>query len=248
MIHDLVRYQFDNKSSLPRENVLLVSLGCSWGKCAFCDYQDDKSSSVLACDTVNKKVLEQVRGIETGASCLDVTCSASYTELPFTTMNYIRETCVSKGIKTVILEGHYIYRNSNPYFTDFFKSDGIDVLFRCGVETFDEKIREDFLHKGLPGVTPEDLSKYYQWINLMFGMECQSPAQLKKDIEIGLEHFSRINLSIYTSVPSGPARDVAAIKDFYSSDFYKELLANPRVDIFDEWDKENGHNVGHDIK
>ncbi len=247
MIHDLVRYQFDNKSALKRENVLLVSLGCSWGKCAFCDYQDDKSSSVLACDRVNKIVLSAVKGTEIGVSCLDVTCSASYTELPFTTMNYIRETCKEKGIKTVILEGHYIYRDSNVFFTDFFKAYGIDVLFRCGVETFDEMIREDFLHKGLPGVTPEDLSKHYQWINLMYGMECQSLSQLKEDIEIGLKYFNRINLSIYTTVPGGPERNVAAIKDFYESDYYQELMANPRIDIFDEWDEGNGHNVGHDI-
>ena len=47
MIYDLVRYQLvdENTSSMKRENVLLVSLGCSWGKCTFCDYQDDKSSS-----------------------------------------------------------------------------------------------------------------------------------------------------------------------------------------------------------
>ncbi|SEL01224.1 hypothetical protein SAMN04487770_10538 [Butyrivibrio sp. ob235] len=247
MIHDLVRYQFDNKSALPRENVLLVSLGCSWGKCAFCDYQDDKSSSVLACDAVNKKVLKQVRGKDIGSSCLDVTCSASYTELPFTTMNYIRETCAEKDIKTVILEGHYIYRDSNPFFVDFFKAYDIDVLFRCGVETFDEKLREDYLHKGLPGVTPEGLSEHYQWINLMYGMQGQTIDQLKKDIEIGLAHFKRINLSIFTTVPGGPLRDVAAITDFYSSDFYKELLDNPRIDIFDEWDEGNDHNVGHDI-
>nr|MCR5403770.1 radical SAM protein [Butyrivibrio sp.] len=93
MIHDLVRYQFDDKSSLPRENVLLVSLGCSYGKCTFCDYQDDKSPSVLTCDAVNKRVLSSVRGKEIGSSTLDVTCSASYTELPFTTMNYVRQTC-----------------------------------------------------------------------------------------------------------------------------------------------------------
>ena len=37
------------------------------------------------------------------------------------------------------------------------------------------------------------------------------------------------------------------IKDFYGSDFYKELMANPVIDIFDEWDENNGHNVGHDI-
>ena len=186
MIYDLVRYQLvdENTSSMKRENVLLVSLGCSWGKCTFCDYQDDKSSSVLACDSVNKKVLAQVKGTEVGATVLEVTCSASYTELPFTTINYIRETCRDKGIKTVILEGHYIYRESNVLFIDFFGQYGIDVAFRCGVETFDEHIREDILHKGLPGVTPEQIAQHFQWINIMFGMEGQTIEQLKKDIEI----------------------------------------------------------------
>ena len=247
MIHDLVRYQQDKASSLPRENVLLVSTGCSWGKCAFCDYQEDKSPSVLACDTVNKKVLSQVQGMEMGLSVLDVTCSASYTELPFTTLNMIRDTCEEKGIRTVILEGHYLYRASNPYFTDFFAARGIKVIFRCGVETFDEHIREEILHKGLPHVTPGEIAAHYSWINLMYGMEGQSPEQLKTDIEIGLAHFDRINLSIYTSVSGGPARDDAGIAAFYGSDFYKELKKHPAIDIFDEWDDQNAHNVGHDL-
>ncbi len=247
MIHDLVRYQLDDSSALKRENVLLVSLGCSWGKCAFCDYQDDKSSSVLACDTVNKKVLESVRGEEAGVSCLDVTCSASYTELPFTTLNYIRQTCREKGIDTVILEGHYIFRDSNKFFVDFFGQYNIEVIFRCGVETFDENIRENILHKGLPNVTAKDISEYFQWINIMYGMEGQSFDQLQKDISTGLEYFDRINLSIYTTVPGGPERDVDGIRDFYNSSFYKELMDNPAVDIFDEWDDSNGHTVGHDI-
>lgn len=249
MIYDLVRYQLvdGNTSSMKRENVLLVSLGCSWGKCTFCDYQDDKSSSVLACDSVNKKVLAQVIGTEVGSTVLEVTCSASYTELPFTTINYIRETCRDKGIKTVILEGHYIYRESNSMFVDFFGQYNIKVLFRCGVETFDEHIREDILHKGLPGVTPEQIAQHFQWINIMFGMEGQTIEQLKKDIEIGLEHFERVNLSIYTSVKNGPRRDVEAIEKFYASDFYLELKHNPAVDIYDEWDEGNEHKVGHDI-
>lgn len=247
MIHDLVRYQFDNKSALPRENVLLVSLGCSWGKCSFCDYQDDKSSSVLECDTINKKVLSEVKGAEIGSYCLDVTCSASYTELSFSTLNYIRQTCVEKGIKTVILEGHYLYRNSNPFFIDFFKNEGIEVLFRCGVETFDEYIRETVLHKGLPNVTPQQIAEHFQWINLMFGMEGQTFKQLKTDLEVGLKYFKRINLSIYTTVNNGPERDVKAINEFYSSELFKELLENSQVDIFDEWDEGNGHSVGHDL-
>ena len=247
MIYDLVRYQLDKFSTLPREHILLVSVGCSWGKCTFCDYQDDKSSSVLACDSTNKKIIDQVRGSEVGLSTLDVTCSASYTELPFTTLYRIRETCIKKGIRTVILEGHYIYRNSNPYFVDFFGSEGINVLFRCGVETFDENLREDILKKGLPGASPDEIAEYYQWINLMYGMEGQTFDQLQKDIEIGLEHFERINLSIYTTVKNGPARDEKAINEFYESGFYEELKGNSRIDIFDEWDEANDHHVGHDI-
>lgn len=247
MIHDLVRYQFDDKSSLPRETVLLVSLGCSYGKCSFCDYQEDKSSSVLACDTVNRKVLSNVRGMETGSSCLDVTCSASYTELPFTTMNYIRKTCKEKKIGTVVLEGHYIFREANIFYSDFFNSHDIEVIFRCGVETFDDHMREDILKKGLRNVTPQDISRHFQWINLMYGMEGQSPSQLKRDIDIGLKLFKRINLSIYTTVPGGPERNESGIKEFYESSYYQELLRNPSIDIFDEWDEENGHSVGHDI-
>ena len=77
-------------------------------------------ATITACDSVNKKVLAQVKGTEVGSTILEVTCSASYTELPFTTINYIRETCKEKGIKTVILEGHYIYREANPFFINFF--------------------------------------------------------------------------------------------------------------------------------
>lgn len=247
MIYDLIRYQVDNSGSLPRENVLLVSLGCSWGKCSFCDYQDDKSQSVLLCDKTNREVLDQVRGSEIGITTLEVTCSASYTELTFTTLNYIRDVCLKKGLTTVILEGHYLYRETNHYFMDFFGEKGINVIFRCGVETFDEYFREEILHKGLPGVSPEDISKYFQWINLMFGMEGQTFEQLQKDISIGIQNFERVNLSIYTSVKNGPERDSDAIDKLYGSDFYNNILDNPKIDIYDEWDNENVHKVGHDI-
>ncbi len=247
MIYDIIRYQVDDNSTLPRENVLLVSLGCSWGKCSFCDYQDDKSESVLLCDKKNREVLSQVRGSDIGITTLEVTCSASYTELTFTTLNYIRDICIKKGVTTVILEGHYLYRESNHYFMDFFGEKNIKVMFRCGVETFDEHLRENIFQKGLPGVLPEDISKYFQWINLMFGMEGQTFEQLKEDISIGINNFERVNLSIYTPVKNGPKRDIEAINNFYGSDFYKNIANNPKIDIYDEWDDENIHKVGHDI-
>ena len=86
-----------------------------------------------------------------------------------------------------------------------------------------------------------------EWANIMFGMDCQTIDQLKKDIEIALNHFKRINLSIYTTIPGGPERDQAAIEAFYNSKYYQDLLSNPKIEIFDEWDGDNIHNVGHDI-
>ncbi len=222
-------------------------MGCSWGKCTFCDYCKDKADTVLTGDILNKKVLSQVKGKEIGITTLDVTCSASYTELSFTTLNLIRQTCVNTGISTIILEGHYIFRENNIYFTEFFGEKGISVTFRCGVETFDEHIREDILNKGLPGVSPSDIAKYYEWINLMYGMEWQSIEQLKSDIETAKPLFKHINLSIYTSVEGGPARDVKAIEEFYGSELYTELINDPAIEIFDEWDDKNMHKVGHDL-
>ena len=53
--------------------------------------------------------------------------------------------------------------------------------------------------------------------------------------------------SIYTPVKNGPKRDIDAIEKFYGSDFYKNIVNNPKIDIYDEWDDENIHKVGHDI-
>lgn len=68
-----------------------------------------------------------------------------------------------------------------------------------------------------------------------------------KDIATGLKYFDRVNLSIYTTVKNGPARDSAAIKSFYDSAFYRDLTQNSAIDIYDEWDDANEHKVGHDI-
>ena len=246
MVNNLVRYQLNDKSTLPRETVLLVSTGCSWGKCSFCDYKDDFSKSALICDSVNKCVLKIVRGVRAGVKCLEVTCSASYTEIPFSTMFMIREVCRDNSIRTVVLEGHYLFREYNKYFEKFFEQYGIKTIFRCGVETFAENFREGVIHKGLGSASVEDIAQYFDWVNLMYGMKGQTFEQLQEDILLAEQHFSRVNLSIYTTIPNGIERDDQAISQFYRSDLYQQLLTNPKFEIYDEWDKENYHNVGDD--
>ena len=92
----------------------------------------------------------------------------------------------------------------------------------------------------------EDIAQYFDWVNLMYGMKGQTFEQLQEDILLAEQHFSRVNLSIYTTIPNGIERDDQAISQFYRSDLYQQLLTNPKFEIYDEWDKENYHNVGHD--
>ena len=47
----------------PREIVLLRSHPCRWGRCFFCDYIADNSIDEEEMISVNKKVLEHVKGL-----------------------------------------------------------------------------------------------------------------------------------------------------------------------------------------
>ena len=91
----------------PREIVLLRSHPCRWGRCFFCDYIADNSIDEEEMISVNKKVLEDVKGLY---GRLEVINSASVFELPKQTLEDIRDLCRTKGIKEIFFEAYYNYR------------------------------------------------------------------------------------------------------------------------------------------
>ena len=129
----MIRYaQIDKK--FPREFVLLQGTGCRWGRCTFCDYHTDTSTTPY---TINREVLSQVSGKH---GVLDVINSGSGIELDHDTISLLQQIVVEKGIKTIWFEMHYMYRHKLQEFARLFAP--TQVKFRCGIESFDGALRQ----------------------------------------------------------------------------------------------------------
>ncbi len=176
-------------TKLPREFVLLQGTGCRWKQCIFCDYHTDVSTDPY---TVNRPVLEQVTGCY---GVLDIINSGSALELDEQTIALIRQVVRDKHIHTLWFEAHYMYRHRLADFAAQFE--GITVKFRCGIETFDGKLR-NLWHKGVPAtVTPADVARYFHGVCLLCCTKGESREHILSDIAIARQHFEYFSINLF---------------------------------------------------
>ncbi len=209
----------------PREIVLLRGRGCAWRKCPFCDYHLDCSPDDSANFRLNSEVLAKVTGIH---SDLEVINSGSVFELDCATLDLIRKTAESKGIKTLHFESHYLYRDKIPALRKFFSP--CKLKMKLGLETFDYSFRENVLKKGIPEQDPAKIAENFDEANFLFGITGQTRESMLGDIRLGLDHFSRIcvNVMCENSTPVHPDRSVISA---FMTEVYPLYKNNPRVDI-----------------
>ena len=69
---------------------------------------------------------------------MEVINSGSCFEIPKATLLRIKEIIKEKKIKRLFLESHWCYKNRLQEMRDFF---GIEIIFKIGVETFDNDFR-----------------------------------------------------------------------------------------------------------
>ena len=163
-------------NKLPREFVLLQGTGCRWGKCTFCDYHQDASEQPFE---TNKQVLQQVTG---QYGVLDVINSGSCVELDHETIELIKKVVSEKQIHTLWFEAHYMYRNQLAAFAQQFAP--VTVKFRCGVETFDVNLRNQW-KKGIPAsVGAEQIAEYYQGVCLLCCTQGEEKEHIIEDIAL----------------------------------------------------------------
>jgi len=209
----------------PREIVLLRGRGCFYKKCTFCDYHLDACSDDDANYELNKSVLKQVTGVYGN---LEVINSGSFHELGERTLGLIRETAREKGIRVLHFEAHYLVRDKIEGLRSFFS--GFEVRLRVGLETFDENVREGYLKKGMPGVTPEEVARYFQEANFLVGVKGQTVDMILRDVELGLKYFKRITLNVMcdNTTPVKPDKEVI---DSFMKEIYPKYVSDDRVDI-----------------
>jgi hypothetical protein len=211
---------------LPREFVLLQGRGCRWHRCSYCDYYGDVSPAPFE---VNRAVLEQVTG-EYGV--LDVINSGSAMELDEATLCLIAEVVRTKHIHTLWFEAHYMYRNHLKEFAQRFGPD-VEVKFRCGVESFDGKIRESW-HKGIDeSVTVEDVARHFKGVCLLVGVEGQTREQILRDLALAEEHFEYYSVNLFCN-NSTPIRRDEELATWLCQEVFPTLRDNKKAEVLAE--------------
>ncbi|MEG0306786.1 MAG: radical SAM protein [Clostridium sp.] len=209
-----------------REIVLLKALPCIWGKCTFCDYIEDNSIDTSEINEVNRAVLDNVKGVY---GVLEVINSGSCFELPKETLEYIRGVVKEKNIEKLFLESHWCYRNRLQEMRDFF---GIEIIFKIGVESFNNNFRNIFLNKNAKFKDYKEVKEYFSSVCLMVGINGQSKEMIKEDIAIVLEHFDYSTINIFTENTTKIKRDEELIRWFEKE--YRFLESVEKVEVLFE--------------
>lgn len=211
----------------PREILLLRGSGCKWRKCRFCDYHLDFSKDEYANFQLNHEQLRKVTG---AFGILEVINSGSFSDLDEGTVEEIRFVCRENKIQQLHIECHWKDRSTLSAIRKRFQAEGIRVVVKMGVETFDAPFREAILCKGMDYASPEEIAEYADEVCLLFGLSGQSYSSMKQDIETGLRHFERICINLMTENSSSMKPDKEVL-DCFMKRLHPQYRENERVDI-----------------
>ena len=210
------------RDKFPREFVLLQGRGCRWGRCTFCDYHTDTSSTPY---DINRGVLQQVTG-EYGT--LDIINSGSAIELDNDTISLIQKIIIEKNIKTVWFEMHWMYRYRLLEFAKRFAP--AQVKFRCGIESFDGALRERW-NKGIsPQVTASDVAQYFDGVCLLCCTQGESSKRILHDIAIAEQHFEYASVNVFNNNTTAIKQDKTLAK-WFIEELYPTLKDNPKIEV-----------------
>ena len=210
---------------MPREFVLLQGQGCRWKQCTFCDYHTDVGADPLA---VNSEVLGCVTGVY---GVLDIINSGSAMELDKQTIADIKRVVKEKHIHTLWFEAHYMYRNQLAKFAEQFE--GVEVKFRCGVESFDGSLRQQW-NKGIAAsVTAQDVAKYFQGVCLLCCTQGDSKERILKDIALAEQYFEYASVNVFCENSTSLKRDNALAK-WFVEEVYPNLKDSSKIEVLVE--------------
>ena len=209
-------------SVLPREFLLLQGMGCKWKRCTFCDYYEDVSDDPFA---VNREVLAQVQGVY---GVLDVINSGSAMELDPQSIEMIKEVVKEKKIHTLWFEAHYMYRHKLAKFAEQFE--GVQVKYRCGIESFDSSLREQW-NKGIAAsVTAEDVAKYFQGVCLLCCTEGDCKERILRDIALAEQYFEYASVNVFCENTTTVQQDKELVR-WFVTEIYPKLKESDKIEV-----------------
>lgn len=220
---DLVRYARIT-TKLPREIVLLRGLPCVWGRCTFCDYIADNTTDLDEIRRVADRELAKVTG-EFGR--LEVINSGSIQELPDEIRARIRDLIPQRGIAEFICESYWSYRRTWPDTRAFFR---VPTRIKLGVETFDDRLRNEVLNKSMHFADPAEVAALTDTICLLVGFRGQTRDTVRRDIDLlrKLFRYGCVNLFTPNTKSAGLIDD--DIKAWFADEF-RWLENEPTIEV-----------------
>lgn len=212
-----------------REKVFLYAFPCVWEKCTICIYKDKNELKENTINKLNYEILNSVTG-EFGV--LEIINYGSCFEFPRETLKYIKEVIEKKGIKKLILKSQWNYKERLNEMKEYFQ---IPIMFKIGIDTFDNEFRNNNLNKVHTFNDPKEVSKYFEAISFIVGMKGQTKAMVSKDISFILQYFKFASINILTGLQYKVEKDDSLIKWFVRE--YSILEEHPNIEvIYDESD------------
>ena len=209
----------------PREIVLIKSRPCRWGRCFFCDYiADNSNDNDQTIVEFNRKILDEIKG---DLKQLEVINSGSVFEIPEECLRDIKDIADEREIERIYFESHYSYRHRLEEIREFFP--GQEIIFKMGMETFDDGFRNDYLRKGVFYKDLDEVASYFQSICLMVGIKGQTREMIKRDMELLEEYFERGCINIFVENTTELRRDEELIAWFREN--YSHLEERENIEI-----------------
>ena len=210
------------ETKLPREFLLLQGTGCRWHRCTFCNYYEDVCPTPFA---INRPILEQVTG-EFGV--LDIINSGSAMELDAQTIALIKEVVKQKHIHTLWFEAHYMYRHQLSDFAAQFE--GVDVKFRCGIESFSPEMRRRWNKGVADDVTAADVAKYFKGVCLLCCTDGDSRERIIEDIELAEKYFEYLSINLFCENGTSVHRN-EQLAQWFVQEIYPLKKSLPHIEI-----------------
>jgi hypothetical protein len=174
---------------------------------------------------VNREVLAQVQGVY---GVLDIINSGSAMELDSQTIEEIQRIVELRHIHTIWFEAHYMYRHQLAQFAEQFP--GVTVKFRCGIESFDGHLREQWKKGVRMDVRVEEVAKYFQGVCLLCCTEGDTRERILQDIAWAEQYFEYASVNVFCENTTAVKRDNNLAK-WFIKEVYPELKQSKKIEI-----------------
>jgi hypothetical protein len=140
----------------------------------------------------------------------------------------IKEVVKEKKIHTLWFEAHYMYKNQLAKFAEQF--DGVEVKFRCGVESFDGRLREQWRKGIATSVKASDVAKYFKGVCLLCCTEGDTKERILNDLALAERYFEYASVNVFCENSTAIKRDEELVKWFVDV-VYPKLKESDKIEV-----------------